>query len=256
MDALNKFYPKVQPMLMSFFRENNQLLPEKIQNSIQELFNEVLMRVADIYRKEILRDKFDLNIDLTKYPQWDENPGQSFIQRFNPCEVCGQVRVLHQCHIIPRNHGGADKADNYVTLCANHHHLFDRHKLSREEWDRIDWSSKSEESRIYVNKVRLPRQEMFWKHFTAVIAGCKCGNSDFTIEYKVDAGDGKYIPESLNKSLICKACGLEYSDSNFYGDEFQWWWGYVKNKYAIECDPTRSCKEKHGGRVRVEGLSR
>jgi len=236
-DALNKFYPKVQPILTAFFRANHKVLPVSTQNAIQGLFNEVMMKVAEIYQKEILRDKFNLDLDLTRYPQWDEKPGQSFIHKFNPCAVCGQVRVVHQCHIIPRNYGGADKVDNYIMLCANHHHLFDRHKLTSEEWTKIDWSEKSEEVQKYVAKVRLPRQQMFWKYRASSIAGCRCGSTNFDISFREDEGNGHYTPASLSKILTCKSCGDDYCEGNYYGQELEWWWEYVKSKYMNGSKP-------------------
>ena len=231
MDPLNKFYPKVQPLLTAFWRENHRDIPVKAQKAIQELFNQAILKVADIYRKEILRDKFNLDIDLTKYPQYDSTPGQSFIQKFNPCEVCGQLRVVHQCHIIPRNHGGADKADNYVILCANHHHLFDRHKLAEEEWGRIDWSTKSEEVQEYVFKVRLPRQKMFWKYRSENFSGCTCGSTDFQMSFKEDPGQGAFPVEGLYRNMECKKCGQIYTDCSFTGYEYTWWWFFVQEKF-------------------------
>jgi len=191
------------------------------------------MRVAEIYREEILRDKFNLDLDLTEFSQLDERPGQSFIQKFNPCEICGQTRVVHQCHIIPRNYGGADKVDNYVILCANHHHLFDRHRLAREEWERLDWSKKSLEVQEYVMKVRFPRQQMFWKYFATSIVGCHCGNTNFDVNFLDDKGIRGITPPSLSRTLTCCSCGEEYFDGNYCGDELQWWWEYVLSKYPL-----------------------
>lgn len=231
-DALNKFYPKVQPILMAFFRANHKTLSVQGQNVIQEVFNDVMLKVAEIYRKEILRDKFNLDLDLTEYTEWDDVPGKSFIQKFNPCEICGQVRVVHQCHIIPRNHGGADKADNYIILCANHHHLFDRHKLNKDEWERINWSTKAKEVQEYVFRVRHPRQQMHWKYRAPSIEGCQCGNTDFEVSFHQYEGDGNYSPPSVSRVLTCKSCEESYCDGNYYGDEFQWRWEFIQSRYV------------------------
>ena len=41
---------------------------------------------------------------------------------------CGRTRFLEVHHIIPRNRGGANRADNLVTLCGSCHRLWHEHK--------------------------------------------------------------------------------------------------------------------------------
>lgn len=84
-----------------------------------------------------------------------------------PCHVCGENRVIDTCHIIPRNIGGGSTIDNLLFLCPTHHGLLDRGMLSREEWDRIDWSVKSPMSQVYALKVLKPIHEKFWEKLEA-----------------------------------------------------------------------------------------
>ena len=34
---------------------------------------------------------------------------------------CAETKWTHQHHVIPREHGGSDTAENLITLCAGHH---------------------------------------------------------------------------------------------------------------------------------------
>ena len=70
--------------------------------------------------------------------------------------------MTHFCHIIPRSVGGTNDQSNYLFLCPTHHHLFDHHRLSKDEWNKIDLSKKSESSKEYIKKVTLPILEKFW----------------------------------------------------------------------------------------------
>ncbi|MBL7107378.1 MAG: HNH endonuclease [Phycisphaerae bacterium] len=80
-----------------------------------------------------------------------------------PCQICGENRVTEACHIIPTRIGGTWKIDNILFLCPTHHSLFDRGRLSRDEWNKLDWSMKSKKSQKYVSKVLKVVQEKFWK---------------------------------------------------------------------------------------------
>lgn len=53
------------------------------------------------------------------------------------CEVCGFKRLLDICHIVPAKKGGAYDRINILFLCPNHHYLFDRGKLTKEEFSKI-----------------------------------------------------------------------------------------------------------------------
>lgn len=80
------------------------------------------------------------------------------MEQTNYCMVCGVLNPLERCHVIPRRSLKAitDRASliqgsnsllirkmisfaelNTIILCKNHHGLFDRHKLSTDEYDMI-----------------------------------------------------------------------------------------------------------------------
>jgi hypothetical protein len=212
-------------------KENN--LPIKEAVLIDSIVNELISEAVKIYRRDIMKDKHGIDLDLNKFSEYDSNAGDSYKQKFSPCEVCAQTRTIHQCHIIPRSSGGANKRDNYVVLCANHHDLFDKYRLTRSEWEKIDWSLKSEEAREYVRLVRLPRQEMHWKYGTGgiyAIEGCACGITDFDISYNQYNGESEWSPSGLERVLTCKSCGNDYTDAFFNGYEFEWWWNFILEK--------------------------
>lgn len=74
------------------------------------------------------------------------------------CEICGEGRVFHIAHIIPRKLNGSDKIENLLRLCANCHALFDRLKLRKKQLNKINWKNKSIESVKYLQhlyKVKL-----------------------------------------------------------------------------------------------------
>ena len=79
-----------------------------------------------------------------------------------PCEICGSSRALNVAHIIPKAVGGPDDDCNLVHLYANHHYLFDRGLLTREEYASIRWSEKGTEARYYADMVRVPQHEVNW----------------------------------------------------------------------------------------------
>ena len=75
-----------------------------------------------------------------KYPNGGEGY-TAIIKRFklkNPsCEICGFNRIVEAAHIIPASKGGAHHESNLISLCPNHHHLFDNKKLTNEEYSKI-----------------------------------------------------------------------------------------------------------------------
>ena len=51
-----------------------------------------------------------------------------------PCIIYKETRITHDCHTIPRSEGGILSEQSIIELCPLHHHLFDNHRLNREEW--------------------------------------------------------------------------------------------------------------------------
>jgi hypothetical protein len=51
------------------------------------------------------------------------------------CAICGMndLSVLEVHHIRPVRDGGRESWDNLITLCANHHRLADRGKISQDD---------------------------------------------------------------------------------------------------------------------------
>jgi hypothetical protein len=54
------------------------------------------------------------------------------------CVICGESRCVDAAHFVPRIKGGLGNISNIVPLCPNHHRLFDRKKLNREEIQTLD----------------------------------------------------------------------------------------------------------------------
>ena len=52
----------------------------------------------------------------------------------NCCEICGFDRAIEYCHIVEITKGGLTNIDNIIVLCPNHHRLFDRNELTKEEF--------------------------------------------------------------------------------------------------------------------------
>lgn len=85
---------------------------------------------------------------------------------YDPCDICGEDRITHACHIIPRSEGGANNIQNFVTLCPLHHHLFDHHRLNEEEWEKLlpILQTKATSSQIYAKEVREKLLRQFWEN--------------------------------------------------------------------------------------------
>ena len=88
--------------------------------------------------------KIPLSASLMTDPPPDENNirNSSHLEIYTPCEICGEDRITNASHILPRSHGGGGSPQNLLYLCPTHHHLFDHHRLSEEEWAKIDLSKK------------------------------------------------------------------------------------------------------------------
>ena len=189
MDPFNKFYSAILPILRDHSRELYRL------SRIEILAGRIALKCFDVYRRSILKDKHNLDIDLTKTDIFAV-PGATLSKKVTPCEICGESRVLHLCHIIPRSLGGNSAPENLLTLCANHHHLFDRHILTADEWKAINWEYKVDHVKKYAFSVRYKHHVMGWNYKFPGIPGCGCGSVDFSI---------------VAGYIICINCGDQYS---------------------------------------------
>lgn len=154
--------------LFSNFFEKHSKLGKDLHNDIIKLRNETVALLNSWIGAKKLETKFGIKIPLNNVPSSIENflekQARSHHNKYRPCEVCGEKRVTHFCHIIPRSEGGPNDEKNYLYLCPIHHHLFDHHRLNKEEWGKIDFSKKIEGSREYAQKIILPKLEKFWQN--------------------------------------------------------------------------------------------
>lgn len=54
------------------------------------------------------------------------------------CEICGYYRFVEVAHIVPSREGGKVVEGNVISLCPNHHRLFDQELLTFQEYKKIE----------------------------------------------------------------------------------------------------------------------
>jgi len=237
MDVFGKLFAASHSILQEFMRRNHSRLPTEIQNEINSMVGKIILKCTEVYKTDIMRMKYNLNIDLNNSEMTSEMARDRFLKRFHPCEVCCNTRITHLCHIIPRSEGGDDSPGNLVSLCPNHHYLFDRDKLTQKEWNSIKWKTKAEKSFLYAMNVRLPMHQMYWKYNTSQFSGCQCGSQDFMVSYSeepsiVREGGIEVFPGIITKHMKCQNCAEEYSLSKYRDIEYTWWQYYVMNSMS------------------------
>jgi len=136
--------------LFSSFLDGHTELEMKTHNELVELRNKIVALLDSWIGSKKLERKFGIKIPLHSKPpsikNFLEKQARSYNKIYKPCEICGESRVTHYCHIIPRSEGGPSDERNYIYLCPTHHHLFDHNRLSKKEWEKIDFSKKLEAS--------------------------------------------------------------------------------------------------------------
>jgi HNH endonuclease len=161
-----EFHRNLQDLFSDLFKKY-PTLDMKLHNNIIELRNKIVALLDSWIGSKKIETKFGIKIPLTNTPpsieSFLEKQVRSYHKKYRPCEVCGENRITHFCHIIPRSEGGPNDENNYLYLCPIHHHLFDHYRLNKDEWDKIDFSKKSESSQEYVKKVTLLILEKNWK---------------------------------------------------------------------------------------------
>lgn len=136
------------------------LMPN-IRNQIHDLVTAIIAQIA-------IEGKHGINLPTDPRPvdlaAFQEKQARSFSKIYEECVICGEDRITHEYHIIPRVEGGPQHTDNMVMLCPLHHHLFDQDRLSEEEWEALSarLEGKMDAAIQYANEVRLPRLQRFW----------------------------------------------------------------------------------------------
>ena len=167
----------------------------RVNNLIVDLRNEMCQVMNEIYKHLSIELKHNIQIRPGEHKKLEPTVSTSDKQ----CEICGERRIVNECHIIPREHGGSSHEDNLIYLCPTHHFLFDQARLSKDEFDKINLSGKAEDSIDFFMKVHAARYQMYWKYGTNKSAGCNCGSLDF--DY--DAAENGNI---VQPCLVCRKC--------------------------------------------------
>ena len=148
--------------LSSYMNQHlNEPLSPDVRNRIHEIVTAIIAQLA-------VQRKYGISLPNDPRPVDFEHFGakQNRIsnQAYDPCVICSETRITHECHIIPRSEGGPYHRDNLVSLCPLHHHLFDYHRLSRQEWRllRKAIDDRMEAAVVYADKVHLSQLETFW----------------------------------------------------------------------------------------------
>lgn len=139
---------------------NKPLTPD-IRNKIHNIVTAIIAQMA-------VSGKYGIKLPFDPQPEnmdYQSRQMQIFRKTYDPCELCGEDRITHECHIIPRSEGGPWHKSNLITLCPLHHHLFDHSRLSRNEWELLsnNLGEKMEAAVAYANEVRLPQLQRYWK---------------------------------------------------------------------------------------------
>jgi len=149
--------------LESYMNKNlDEPLTPDVRNKIRKITTAIIAQLAihGKYGVKLPHDPRAVDVEAFLIKQ-----ARIFKKEYMPCAICGEDRITHECHIIPRAEGGPIHRDNMVMLCPLHHHLFDHSRLSDSEWQTltIHLDGKMEAAILYANEVRLPRLEEFWK---------------------------------------------------------------------------------------------
>ena len=149
--------------LSSYMNQNlSEPLTPSVRNKIHDIAMAIIAQLA-VHGKYGVKLPHDPRaVDLEAF---QDKQARIFRKEYEPCAICGEDRITHECHIIPRAEGGPLHRDNMVMLCPLHHHLFDQSRLSEDEWQiftsKLD--GKMDAAIHYANQVCLPLLVKFWK---------------------------------------------------------------------------------------------
>lgn len=165
-DAYLQTQIHIEQELARFHRIVLNELPTDRASPLLEEFASFRLSVKYVVRQAFIKLKTLMGLSgelFNDLETWISSPvGWTFKQERHPCEICGEGRTADIAHIIPRSRGGSGGRGNTFFLCPTHHALFDRHQLSKEEWDKLNFSNKSPAACDYAMLVICPRLEKYW----------------------------------------------------------------------------------------------
>ena len=125
----------------------------------------------------------------------------SFLRPFPPCQICGFDRFTEEAHIIPASLGGPKTCDNMLNLCPNHHKLFDRYLLTRQEMQKI-WA--------WVKPMLKFADRLAFKWRDKIIRLYSIHPDDDDLWLLVREGRANRWGEIYDCFLTCKKCGNDF----------------------------------------------
>lgn len=168
----------------------------RINNLIVNLRNDIEHLIDNIYQELSVELEHNISIKPSRQPTFI--PARAVGK--GQCAICGERRVVNQCHIIPREKGGSRAGNNMLDLCPTHHFLFDQVRLSEEEFNKLDVTGKAADSVQYFEQIHKKQHQMYWRYGTNKSGGCNCGSLEFAYGA---TRNGNYA----QPCLVCKNCG-------------------------------------------------
>jgi hypothetical protein len=161
------FRDTLNTLFGQFIDSHHGELSSQMNNDLCGLRNGIMALQRSWVGSKNVEDRTGIKIPLHTTPlsmqAYSQRQSSSFRRVYPPCQVCGETRITNYCHVLPQSDGGPEHPDNYIYLCPTHHHLFDHNRLSKEEWDKIDFSGKIPAAKEYTERVRVPRLQKFWE---------------------------------------------------------------------------------------------
>lgn len=154
-------YAWLYPLREYLDQHTGQILTHDVQWQIIDLITAIIAQIVVLGKYGV---RLPLDPRKTDVESFLAKQERIFRKEYEPCVICGETRITHECHIIPRAEGGPFHRDNFVTLCPLHHHLFDQNRLLPEEWERLMRviETKMEAAIVYAREVRFPRLQQYW----------------------------------------------------------------------------------------------
>jgi len=165
-EETHDFRQSMYDKFAEFINKHRPNITMQLNNELCDLRNQLSALFLSWVGSKKLETKYGVKLSLhskvINVGLYSEKQARIAGKNYIPCEICGDNRVTHFCHILPKSFGGPDVPENFIYLCPTHHHLFDHSRLLESEWEKIDFSKKMTPAQEYVNNVRKQQLQTFW----------------------------------------------------------------------------------------------